>query len=51
MAEINETATEVGDLAESCVRFVHEALGLTLDYTAETLPVLDHYLRERARDA
>jgi hypothetical protein len=51
MAEINETVTEVTDLAESCVRFVHEALGLTLDFTAETLPVLDHYLREHARGA
>ena len=40
---------EVGDLAESCVRFVHDALGMTLDYTPDTLPILDHYLRDRAR--
>lgn len=40
---------EVGDLAQACVRFVHDALGLTLDYTPETLPILDHYLREGGR--
>ena len=34
----------VSDLASSCVRFVDKALGLELDYTQETLPVLDHYL-------
>ena len=39
---------EVRDLAEACIRFVREALGLELDYTPETLPVLDHYLKERA---
>jgi catechol 2,3-dioxygenase-like lactoylglutathione lyase family enzyme len=42
---------EVRDLAEACIRFVREALGLELDYTHETLPVLDHYLKERAADA
>ncbi|MCA9603153.1 MAG: hypothetical protein KC417_14065 [Myxococcales bacterium] len=36
------------ELAESCVRFVEKALGLRLDYTQDTLPILDHYL-ERAR--
>ncbi len=33
------------DLAESCVRFVHRSLGIALDYTPDTLPLLDHYLR------
>jgi hypothetical protein len=33
------------------VRFVSEAVGLTLDYTPDTLPILDHYLREGARGA
>jgi hypothetical protein len=42
---------EIGDLAESCVRFVRESLNLALDYTPDTLPILDHYLRERARGA
>jgi hypothetical protein len=33
------------------VRFVSEAVGLALDYTPDTLPILDHYLREGARGA
>ena len=33
------------ELAESCVRFVREAVGFELDYTPDTLPVLDHYVR------
>lgn len=35
----------VSELAGSCVRFVHGAVGVQLDFTHETLPVLDHYLR------
>jgi hypothetical protein len=35
----------IGDLAALCVRFVERAVGVRLDYTAETLPLLDHYLR------
>jgi hypothetical protein len=34
----------VHELAERTVEYVRRALGLTLDYTPETLPVLDHYL-------
>jgi hypothetical protein len=34
------------DLADSCVRFVKRALSIELDYTPDTLPILDHYLRE-----
>ena len=40
----------VRDLAEGCVRFVKQSLGVTLDYQPETLSVLDHYL-EQARVA
>lgn len=40
----------VAELSEACVRYVKEALGLELDYTPETLPIVDHYLRERAHD-
>lgn len=36
----------VADLADGCVRFVEKALGFQLDYTPETLPVLDHYLEQ-----
>jgi hypothetical protein len=52
MAEVFEVPpSEIADLAAACVRFVHDALGLTLDYTPETLPILDHYLKERGRGA
>jgi hypothetical protein len=47
----SEAPAEVIELAEACARFVSEALGLQLDYSPETLPILDHYLAERARDA
>ena len=39
------TPEHVDDLATSCVRYVERALGLTLDYTPETLPLVDHWLR------
>lgn len=45
------TSDRFTDLAEGCVRFVREAVGVQLDYSAETLPVLDHYLRTRRDDA
>lgn len=34
------------ELAASCVRFVHTKFGITLDFTHETLPLLDHYAQE-----
>jgi hypothetical protein len=40
------TPPVVLDLADSCVRFVKRTLRIELDYTPETLPILDHYLRE-----
>jgi hypothetical protein len=40
----------VRELAESCVRFVQKATGLSLDFTPETLPLLDHYLSQTSRD-
>lgn len=42
---------EIVELAEACVRFVHRVTHVTLDYTLETLPVLDHYLRDAASAA
>jgi hypothetical protein len=47
MSALEPAPAAVADLADSCVRFVKQALGLELDYTPETLPVLDHYLREQ----
>jgi hypothetical protein len=40
-----ETPQEVARLSEECVRDVREELGFDLDYTVETLPVVDHYCR------
>lgn len=34
------------ELAASCVRFVHAKFGIELDFTHETLPILDHYASE-----
>lgn len=41
-----DTPEEIAALADQCVRDVREALGFELDYTADTLPLLDHYCRE-----
>ena len=35
----------VRELAEACVGYVLGAVGVPLDYTPDTLPLLDHYLR------
>jgi hypothetical protein len=40
----------IADLAASCIRFVKQSVGFTLDFEPETLPVLDHYV-ELARKA
>jgi hypothetical protein len=40
-----EAPAVVLDLADSCVRFVQRTLGIELDYSPDTLPILDHYLR------
>ncbi|MBI4508633.1 MAG: hypothetical protein HY698_03280 [Deltaproteobacteria bacterium] len=40
----------VFELAERAVEFVRRSLELTLDYTPETLPILDHYLTMVPRD-
>ena len=36
------------DLAASCVEFVRRAVGVAPDFTAETLPLVDHYLGQAA---
>lgn len=37
---------EILELSDACVRFVKRATGVELDFTPETLPVLDHWLRD-----
>lgn len=44
--EVPPAPAAIAELAEGCVRYVERALGVKLDYTAETLPLLDHYLAE-----
>ncbi len=38
------TPSAVFELAEKAVDFVRRTVGIALDYTPETLPILDHYL-------
>jgi len=40
---------DVAELSRACVEYVERALGVTLDATSDTLPVLDHYLIEARR--
>lgn len=40
------TPDALKDLATSCVGFVERAVGVKLDFTAESLPLLDHYLTQ-----
>jgi hypothetical protein len=37
----------VAEMSDACVRFVEAALGLKLDHSPETLPLLDHYISTR----
>jgi hypothetical protein len=47
----DQDAEGVEELADACVLYVKEALQLELDYTPETLPILDHYLKSRIEDS
>lgn len=38
------TEARVLELAAACVSYVHRAVGIELDFTPDTLPILDHYL-------
>lgn len=49
--DTGEAPQHVTDLAASCVKFVKDALALDLDYTPDTLPILDHYVRTKAGQA
>ncbi|HEU5056582.1 MAG TPA: hypothetical protein VFU21_08645 [Kofleriaceae bacterium] len=40
-----DSPAEVVEYADQAVQYVRRAVGLTLEYDSETLPVLDHYLR------
>ena len=40
----------VAELADACVRFVERALTVRLDFTSDTLSVLDHYVAETRKE-
>lgn len=42
--------THVGELAVACIGYVQRTLGVELDFTPETLPLLDHWLRSAAEE-
>jgi len=44
VVESSETPESVRELAEACEQYVVRALGFQLDYSVETLPVLDQYV-------
>lgn len=48
--DVAALADEVRELSASCEQHVRDAVGLALDGTIETLPLLDHYVR-LSRDA
>lgn len=48
---VGPAPSTVTDRAEACVRFVERALKVRLDYTVETLPLLDHYLATARAEA
>jgi hypothetical protein len=50
-SDVSPPPERVGELAEACVRFVERAIGVKLDYQAETLSLLDHYLEEGRKAA
>jgi hypothetical protein len=40
----------IREYADQAVAYVHKALGVTLEYDSDTLPLLDHYLRSVPAD-
>ncbi len=48
---MEETPPRVQEYAEQVVEYVRRALGVTLEYNSDTLPLLDHYLRTVADSA
>jgi hypothetical protein len=48
---VDPAPDRVRELAEGCVRFVERTLGVRLDYEAETLSLLDHYVEEGRKSA
>jgi hypothetical protein len=47
---MDEAPERVREYADQAVEYVRRALGVTLEYDSDTLPLLDHYLREVPQD-
>lgn len=43
--QIDSCPAPVGEYADQAVEYVRRAVGMTLEYDSDTLPILDHYLR------
>src|SRR5262249_23861948 len=43
--ELTPAPSDVVELYEGCIYYVEKALNVQLDFTQETLPLLDHYVR------
>jgi hypothetical protein len=48
--EESPSPTAVLELAASCVRFVGSRYGVALDFTEDTLPVVDQYVRDAQKE-
>src|SRR5688572_23563251 len=46
MADFAPPPEPIRELCDACIAYVTRALAVELDYTPDTLPILDHYLRE-----
>jgi hypothetical protein len=47
---MEDVPARVREYAEQAVEYVRRALGVKMEYDSDTLPVLDHYLREVPQD-
>lgn len=48
--EITPPPARIAELSAGCVRFLKQKYGVELDYTGDTLSILDHYVRESAEE-
>ncbi|MEB2312384.1 MAG: hypothetical protein OZ921_00470 [Sorangiineae bacterium] len=42
--EVSPAPAEIEELSKACLEYVQRAVGMELDGSSETLPILDHYL-------
>src|SRR5579871_3014239 len=45
MNRTDQAPSQIREYADQAVAYVRRALGVTLEYDSDTLPVFDHYLR------